>query len=195
MATIAEEAKSNDAWAKPTTGATNSVERAFGQSSCGLLPTVNNSQAHPVQPMHGVSRWPDRVSARINLWSQLFPTKEVATLTQFDGEKCIDGWYREARAYMTSRAPDIGALLGWAEKKTEPISNSDLENDNVLCQLHASGDLVTNPMVLSHHIWGFLNTNLKGAALERHQSLDISAGLDSWRLCVKARIISRRTKR
>ena len=112
----------------------------------------------------------------------------MSTVTKFDGDKNMDGWYREVSNYMMSRAPDITHVLKRAEKKTDIIDNNTLEAGPDLRSLFVAGLLVRNPKVLSHYVWGLLNTNLKDKALEKHQSVEARFGLESWRLMLKTKV-------
>ena len=84
-----------------------------------------------------------------------------ADVRALDGDKNMDGWYREVSKYMMSRAPDITHVLKRAEKKTDIIDNNTLEAGLDLRSLFVAGLSVSNPRVLSHYVWGVLNTNLK----------------------------------
>jgi hypothetical protein len=123
------------------------------------------------------STWPDASTGKINLWTNLFHTKEVSTVTKFDGDK-----------NMTSRAPDITHVRKRTEKKTDIIDNNTLEAGPDLRSLFVAGLLVSNPRVLSHYVWGLLNTNLKDKTLEKHQSVKAGFGLESWRLMLQTKV-------
>ena len=77
----------------------------------------------------------------------------------------------------------VGALR-WAEEMERPITVTDLINVPWMMEVE--------PRVLSHHLWGFLNTNLTGEAYEIFSNVDESMGFAAWRRVL--RNISQRTR-
>ena len=66
--------------------------------------------------------------------------------------------------YLYSKNVDMGPLLKWAEQRKEPITNAMMQN-----AARADGEvgkLETDPEVLAHHLWGFLNISLVDDAWE-----------------------------
>ncbi len=64
----------------------------------------------------------------------------------------------------------------WAEKEKVVVSNESL-----LERMPRDHVGETNPAMLSAHLWGFLNTNLTGAAWEIFRNVEAHQGLEAWR--------------
>ena len=71
------------------------------------------------------------------------------------------------------------ALLGWAEKRTEPITIEEIDEGSWFDK--GLTDLVQNPGVMSYFLWGFLNVNLENEAWEILDNIDMENGLEVWR--------------
>ena len=61
-----------------------------------------------------------------------FETKAAKTdLPRYGGEKDKIGlWRRKITYYLHSKCTDMKALLGWAEKRTEPITTEEIDEDS-----------------------------------------------------------------
>ena len=84
----------------------------------------------------------------------------------------------------------IGDILAWTEKQDKPVTFEQLK-----AKLYVASDSVPSridPIVLSHLLWGFLNTNLSGDAFTTYGNVKRSHGFEAWRRVVKS--LSKRTE-
>ncbi len=111
----------------------------------------------------------------INLYTKLFDEKAAKELNQYNGITGGAMWRKKITAYLVSRAPDLRTLLPWAEKQTDVISDYSA---NVF---GAANGCEVPPWILSRHVWGFLNVNLKDEAWEIFDNCPGGNGLEVWR--------------
>ncbi len=111
--------------------------------------------------------------------TNLFDNKETKDLLKYNGRDDMELWYRKTTDYLVSRAPDILQVL------TMEIQNENLAHDPELLQMGRTGELPTKPDVLSHHLWGFLASNLEGQAWEKFGSCERQHGFEAWRRVVQ----------
>ena len=100
---------------------------------------------------------------------------------QYDGETKGASWRSDTFDYFISRCPDAQPWLEWAERKgaeeiTDVAMNEEKRDSTLMTEL--------NPYVISHHIWGFLQHSLSGAARQTFKNTKRRDGLNVWRLLV-----------
>ena len=84
-------------------------------------------------------------------------------------------WMRWTRLYLIGNAPDAEHLLGMAETAQGPISNQHVADLTGLPQMNV------DPVVLSGHIWKYLNQATVKSARSIFENLEIRNGLEAWR--------------
>ncbi len=123
-----------------------------------------------------------RAGAGITLDSRLFDEKTAKEQKfAYDGEANGASWRSDVVDYIISRCPDAEPWLEWIElqgsKEITAVSMGDHARD---------GPSMTefNPFVLSHHMWGFLQHGVSGAARQLFKAEKRRDGFNVWRLLV-----------
>ena len=128
-----------------------------------------------------VPRPPASWAGRLSRWRSPFDRKEAKEITGYDGKEGCEVWHRKTTYYLMSKVPDIKCILDWAEQQKDPIRNDALDESHELQRLRATGRLESDPAIVSFHLWGFLNLNLKGYAWEVFEGCPAEDGLEVWR--------------
>ena len=90
---------------------------------------------------------------------------------------------QEVTYYLVGKCADMGNLLRWAELQREPVTAASLEeavrlgSDPLLSMISDGAD----PVVLSYHLWGFLNINLVDKAWDILDNVEMQNGFEVWR--------------
>ena len=121
-------------------------------------------------------------AGKITLTTRLFEEKTAREKAmQYDGVPLNHGheWRSDVFDYFVSKCPAAGPWLTWAEQHgPAEITNEAIQQalqDNVLM----TDDL--NPVVVSHHIWAFLQHCLTGAGKQVFKATARQDGLNVWR--------------
>jgi hypothetical protein len=71
----------------------------------------------------------------------------------------------------------MNSLLKWAGKQTEPVTNDAMKPLAKMMK-----ELVNDPVVVSYHLWGWLNSNLIDDAWDIFDGAEMEDGFEVWRL-------------
>ena len=117
---------------------------------------------------------------RITMTTKLFDEKTAREAKYaYDGENGGDSWRSDVVDYMLSRCPDAGPWITWVEEQgaTEITAESmSAKAMSLMTEL--------SPIVLSHHMWGFLQHGLTGAARQVFKNNLRQDGFNIWRILV-----------
>ena len=115
----------------------------------------------------------------ITTHTRLFEEK-IARESQYhyDGDSKGSTWRSDVFDYFISKCPDAEPWLTWVEQQ-----GSNKTESPAMAAKALSGELMTeiSPEVLSHHIWGFLQHCLGGAAKQTFKSTARRDGSNVWR--------------
>ena len=101
-------------------------------------------------------------------------------MPRYDGKNKREYWRKMVSYYLYSKSVDMGPLLKWAEQQKEPITTVMMhEAQRVDVEMRK---VETDPEVLAHHLWGFLNISLTEDAWEIFDNVPVGCGLEVWRL-------------
>ncbi len=110
--------------------------------------------------------------------SRVFEEKTAKeSMFQYDGVNRGTTWRSDVFDYFISKCPDGMPWLEWAEKRgAVEVTNEAIDAKKL------SGKLMTeiNPYVFSHHVWGFLQLCLTGAARQTFKNTAKRDGLNVW---------------
>ena len=127
----------------------------------------------------------------ITVYSKLFDEKTAQDKKfEYDGIKNGSTWRSDVFDYLVSRCPGAGSILRWAEQKgpekitPELIRLAMTTNEFMQDSEDPQGSTVVEPKVLGHHVWGFLQHCLTGAAKQTFRNTDRQDGLNVWRKLV-----------
>jgi hypothetical protein len=98
-----------------------------------------------------------------------------------------DQWKGKTERYLMSMVPAAHAILEWAERQTEPISQKLYEQavGEGLTTWDRDGNAVDHAPTLNSAIWGFLSNCLSGEAQTMFKKSDKMMGVDAWRRLVR----------
>ena len=106
---------------------------------------------------------------------------------RYDGNSDSRGatWRGDVLNYFVSRCPDSEPWLIWAEQRgAEKITPKMIEDAKTTNQTMTEAVGAACPHVISHHIWGFFQHCLTGAAKQVFKTSDRRDGLNIWRRLV-----------
>ena len=128
----------------------------------------------------GCGERPDKVFPLTKASKNPFDTKDAKeNLPRYNGRDKRVYWRKMVSYYLYSKSVDMGPLLQWAEKQTTPITTASLLEPQKLKKFPVT---TSDPEVLSHHLWGFLNISLLEDAWDIFDNAEIGHGLEVWRL-------------
>ena len=115
---------------------------------------------------------------QLSLYSKVFEDKVAQeSKNQFNGSSDSGPtWRIFTRNYLMGTMPEVKALLKWAEER----QHAKIEYDDLIA-LNETRMLDNCAVVMSHHVWRYLNLNLTGGAKTIHTNTDESNGLEVWR--------------
>ena len=119
-------------------------------------------------PMRGAGRRLRQIE-----YGKLFEVKDAKILPSFNGKEKGSYWHKKITFYLASRCPEITAILKWVEKQEDPVTDKSLRS----CPDTDGEDAV----ILSRHLWGFLNVTLTDDAWEIFENIDKGDGFEAWR--------------
>ena len=139
----------------------------------------------PGRPGHGAHPGsPPGMASAVTTHTRLFEEK-TARDSQFayDGNAKGSTWRSDVFDYFISKCPDAEPWLVWVEQQ----GAKKIEESSITAKA-LSGDLMTeiSPFVLSHHIWGFMQHCLSGAAKQTFKNTARRDGFNVWRVLVLA---------
>ena len=113
----------------------------------------------------------------ISMTSRVFEERTAkGSMFHYDGASNGSVWRSDTLDYFISRCPDGMPWLAWAEEKgAVPITKEAMELQKTVIM----GEM--DPVVFSHHVWGFLQLCLSGSARMTFKSADKRDGLNVWR--------------
>ena len=123
--------------------------------------------------------------------TKLFDVKDAKdNLPRYNGRDKGAMWRKKITYYLVGRCAEIKNLLRWAERETDEIK------EHTVVAARASEDTLqmmeSDPVILSHHLWAFLNVSLDGDAWSIFDSVDMENGLEVWRFV--SREVTQRTE-
>ena len=128
---------------------------------------------HIGTPKRDAPNQPNPKKLRQVEYGKLFEVKDAKSLPIFNGREKGAYWHKKISFYLASKCPEIVKILKWVEKQDEPITDQTL-------MLY--GDLETDDsMILSRHLWGFLNVSLTDDAWEIFENIEKGNGFEAWR--------------
>ena len=143
----------------------------------------------PAPPTGPYGQPPPQARGRvIDVYTRVFDPRDHKDFKKFDGHRDQEEWHKITKRHLISCAPDIEPLLKWAELQPQEIRNDELSNATKhpdIAQMWMQGMLLTRPDVLSHHLWGFLGSNLTAYAMTIFESCGSRQGLEVWRRLLK----------
>ena len=95
------------------------------------------------------------------------------------GEKG-QAWRIFTRNYLAGCVPDAKPLLRWAEDQ----GHQEIHESTIRGLQNSGMMLDADPWIVSHHVWKYLNLNLKGEAMTIFTNAEMSNGLEVWRKIV-----------
>ena len=106
---------------------------------------------------------------------------------QLSSNKGGDQWKGKTERYMISVVPAMHAILQWAERQTEPISQEHLERvvGSQLTTWDNNGNEKNHAYALNGAVWGFLSNCLSGEVQTIFKKADTLMGIDAWRRIVR----------
>ena len=119
---------------------------------------------------------------KITVNSKLFDEKTAREKGfQYDGLPSNGGheWRSDVADYFVSKCPGAGPWLSWVEDHGSEDITADMVQTTL--QEHAVMTDDLNPVVLSHHIWGFLQHCLSGSGKQIFKSTERQDGFNVWR--------------
>ncbi len=187
------EAKPRDAWSTYLKGKGDPNDGDSDDSGDGH---GGGGPSGPAFYSVGTPRLRSEQKPLITLYSKPFDSKEKGELPHYDGKTGGVMWRRKVTNFLITRVPDLEAILRWTESTKDVITLAKVKSkpwvewervDN------KNADFVpgpVDPVVLSHHLWGFLNTNLTSDAYDIFMNVEKSMGFEAWR-----RVVNGVTKR
>ena len=102
---------------------------------------------------------------------------------QLSGHKGGDQWKGKTERYMISVVPAMHAILQWAERRTEPITQELFEKvvGEQLTTWDNNGAEHNHAYALNGAVWGFLSNCLSGEAQTFFKKADTLMGFEAWR--------------
>jgi len=108
-------------------------------------------------------------------YSKIFEEK-TAQSNQGDGSPEMGpAWMRWTRLYLIGNAPDAEVMLNAAEMAQRPITMQDVAS------LGGTTRMNVDPVVLSGHIWRYLNQATCKSARSIFENLEVRNGMEAWR--------------
>ena len=96
------------------------------------------------------------------------------------GDKGADAWYRTLKGYFTGACPMIKPILDWVESKDEaPIDDEEISLESMNWMIDGE-----SPIVLSQHVWKFLQMVVSGTAANTFKASPELNGFDAWRALI-----------
>ena len=112
---------------------------------------------------------------RMDEYSKIYEEK-TAQSNQGDGSpETGPAWMRWTRLYLIGNAPDAEAMLNAAEMAQRPITMQDVAS------LGGATRMNVDPVVLSGHIWRYLNQATTKSARSIFENLEARNGMEAWR--------------
>ena len=115
---------------------------------------------------------------RMDEYTKVFEEKTAQT-NQGDGSaETGPTWMRWTKLYLIGNAPDAETMLMKAESATREITMQDVAN---MAAPGSGINLSVDPMVLSGHIWRYLNQATVKTARSVFENLEVRNGMEAWR--------------
>ena len=155
---------------------------SFNQGGCpfGIGQNANaQSQGwQGVSPLPGGPQGSHEGVRRMDEHTRVYEEK-TARDHQGDGSpESGPAWMKWTRLYLIGNALDAEALLKMAETATGEITMHDVAN---LALPSSPVRLTTDPVILSSHIWRYLNQATVKSARAVFENLEVRNGLEAWR--------------
>ncbi len=112
------------------------------------------------------------------MYSKVFEDKIAQdSKNQYNGStESGPSWRIFTRNYLMGSMPDVKVLFKWAEERQH--QGITLEERGGMQGVFM---IESDPVVMAHHVWRYLNLNLTGDAKLIHQNTEESNGLEVWR--------------
>ena len=103
--------------------------------------------------------------------------------SQISSHKGGDQWKGKTERYLMSVVPAVCAILAWAEKEEDPITQGryELAVGAGLTTYDRAGYPTDHSYALNSAIWGFLSNCLSGEAKTIFKKADALQGVEAWR--------------
>ena len=110
----------------------------------------------------------------------LFDCKDAKdNLPRYNGREKGAIWRKKITYYLVGRCSDIRNLLRWAELQEEPITEASVRRAR-MCE-DTLQMMEIDPVVISYHLWAFLNVSLLDDAWAIYDAAEMENGLEVWR--------------
>ena len=130
----------------------------------------------------GTPHAPPGIGPNITMTSRVFEEKTAKDASfQYDGVNRGATWRSDVADYFISKCPDGMPWLDWVESQgAVEITREAIDQEKRDHHLMTEFD----PYVLSHHMWGFLQLCLTGAARQTFKNTGKRDGFNVWRALV-----------